>query len=142
MAIISNETNVNSSYRIFLTTISDAGDYISQINVNEPNSLELPATGSVAQRKFLLDTKNPFSIQVTLATGYAIVYVGLYPDQPLTMYAWSAQGGIGTITMRVRTTDPNFHLGTYYYVTMQATQGRASISLQVTQNKEISQLDN
>jgi hypothetical protein len=77
-----------------------------------------------------------------LATGYAIVYVGLYPDAPLTKYAWKSEGGIGTINMRVRTTDPNFHIGTYYYVTMQATQGRATISLTVTQNKEIIQLEN
>lgn len=104
-----------------MNEIADAGDDIPLINVGEPNSLQLPATGSVAQRKFLLDSKNPFSIQVTLATGYTIVYVGLYPDAPLTKYAWKSEGGIGTINMRVRTTDPNFHIGTYYYVTMQAT---------------------
>jgi hypothetical protein len=46
------------------------------------------------------------------------VYVGLYPDTPLTRFAWKSEGGVGTINIRVRTTDPNFRLGTYYYVTM------------------------
>lgn len=118
LTVYSNYTLNSSSYRISLAEIPDNGDDIAMVVVGDPNSLQLPATGSVAQRKFLLESKNPFTIQVTLATGYAIVYVGLYPDAPLTKYAWKAEGGIGTITMRVRTTDPNYHIGTYYYVTM------------------------
>lgn len=69
----------------------------------------------------MLTSKDPFTVSLTIATGYAIVYVGLYPDQPLTKFAWRAEGGIGTTNIRVRTVDPNFHQGTFYYVTIQAT---------------------
>jgi hypothetical protein len=56
-----------------------------------------------------------------VASGYVIAYIGLYPDQPLTMYAWKASATIGTTQINVRTTDPNFQIGAYYYVTIQAT---------------------
>jgi hypothetical protein len=97
--------------------MADSGDSVTLLTVNSPTGFTLPSTGSVSQYKFLLDSKDPFIISLTLATGYAIVYVGLYPNQPLT-YAWSVQGGIGTMSIKVRTTDQNFHLGAYYYVTV------------------------
>ena len=105
-----------------------------------PLGVTLPSTGSVVQAKFLLTTMDPFTISFTVATGYAVVYVGLYPDKPMLKYAWMAQGGVGTTSIKVRTEDPQFQIGTYYYVTMAATLGQTSLSITLSQSRTISYL--
>lgn len=67
--------------------------------------MSLPSTGSVTQRKFLLESMDHFVISFTVATGNVIVYAGLYPEQPLTKYAWRAEGGVGTTSLKVRQID-------------------------------------
>jgi len=59
----------------------------------------------VTQRKFLLESMDHFVISFIVATGKVIVYAGLYPEQPLTKYAWRAEGEIGTTSMKVRQID-------------------------------------
>ncbi len=55
---------------------------------------------------------------MSVQLGYVVVYVGIYPSEPITKYAWRGEGGNGTISVKVRSTDPQFLLATYYYVTL------------------------
>jgi hypothetical protein len=67
------------------------------------------------------------------------LYVGLYPDNAISMSQWTIQGS-GSLTLTILQTDSNFHLGAYYYITCQAVSGRTIFSLQVTQNRKTTPL--
>lgn len=110
-----------SNYDIIMQSQPDAGDSLQILSNNVALPLTLAATGSTVTVKFILDSKDSFNVQCLLATGYVNIYIGLYPDAPLTTPAWTGAGGIGTITVNVNTYDQNFYLGVYYYVTVQAT---------------------
>jgi hypothetical protein len=64
----------------------DVGEEVPIIPVNTNQSLTLPATGAVAQRKFILDSMSSFSISAYVNTGYLVMYVGLYPDNAVARY--------------------------------------------------------
>ena len=67
-------------------------------------------------------------IKAYVNTGFLIMYVGLYPDNAVSKYQWMVQGS-GAVSISVKQTDLNFHLGAYYYITCQASSGRTAFSL-------------
>lgn len=62
------------------------------MTLNTSVALTLPATGTVSQRKFILDCKDPFTIRASVTAGYLIMFVGLYPEAPRTKYQFYAEG--------------------------------------------------
>ena len=79
-------------------------------------------------------------MQFTVAVGSVNIYVGLYPEAPLTKYAYFKEAVFGTVNIRMRTTDPNFKLSAYYYVTIQSLSLRSSVTFTVKQTPELKQL--
>ena len=82
----------NTNYRIAVNTVPDIGLEVPFIPVNTSQSFTLPATGTVTQRKFILFSKDPFQITAQVTLGYLVMYVGLYPDTPLSDSQWTTQG--------------------------------------------------
>ena len=64
-----------------------------------------------------------WSLEAEISAGDVVVYVGMDPDTlNEENYIWSTAGSAGeTATLRVRQTDPSFHLGVTYFVYLQST---------------------
>lgn len=45
-----------------------------------------------------------------------------------------------TCTLNVLTTDPNFHIGAYYYVILQSSSGQLSMNLKLNQYRQADQI--
>lgn len=73
-----------------------------------------------ANRKFMLDSKDNFILEATIASGEVTMYVGLNPDTLPGEYLWSATTDSNIASLSIKTTDMNFHVGTYYYVHLAA----------------------
>ncbi len=82
----------------------DVGNEVNDISVGDYNSFTLPATGTASQRRFILATKDPFTITATVNTGYLVLYVGLYPDSILEDFQWKAEGD-EELSINVKQTD-------------------------------------
>jgi len=120
----------NSQYRIAVNEVPDVGEEVLTVALNTSYPFTLPATGTVSQRKFILDSKDHFEITATVTTGYLIMYVGLYPNSPLNRFQWKAEGSTN-LKVYVKQTDQNFHVGSFYYITMQSGSGRTTFNLQM-----------
>ena len=132
IVVTTNLTNTTSTYRLSVNYVADNGEEVAVISPNTNYSIILASTGTAAQRKFVLDTKDIFSVIGVISTGQLAIYVGLYPDNPTTTYSWYATGTTTSpAKISVKQTDQNFHLGAYYYVTVYAVNARTVLNLSV-----------
>ena len=135
-----NLTNAVTQFSIMVSPVPDGGETVPQILLGQQNQLTLPATGTTLQRKFILDNKSPFTVEVDVSLGNVTVYVGANPGQALTA-PWSATGGAGgSAIITVPTTDINFQLGIMYYVIMTSTNGKVNMVLTLSQQRTCTQL--
>jgi hypothetical protein len=58
-----------SNYRISISNIADGGEEVPFLNVGQSLSIVLPSTGTTIQRRFILDSKEPFSIIGDINSG-------------------------------------------------------------------------
>ncbi len=58
-----------SSYRISISNIADGGEEVPYINVGQSLNIILPSTGATIQRRFILDSKEPFSLVGDINSG-------------------------------------------------------------------------
>lgn len=65
MYFITVTTNVTgtSVYRLTVSNIPDVGEEVPVLAPNTNYTVTLPATGTVQQRKFIMDCKDPFKVQ-------------------------------------------------------------------------------
>jgi hypothetical protein len=77
---------------------------------------------------------------LNVSTGNITAYISLYPDQSNTTALWSTSGK-GLLSLKLKQTDPNFHINTYYYLTLISTQPNTTVSFYLSQNKRINYLD-
>jgi hypothetical protein len=103
VTIKSNVTG-NQKYRIVISNLDTAGDETKQVNIGQTEKITLPSTGASQQRKFLLTSKDFFTINVAVASGKVEAIVGTLTQNNL----WSGTSSIGTISIKVRQTDTNF----------------------------------
>jgi len=68
---------------------------------------------------------------MTVLQGTVNVFLGLYPDAPITRASWSMQSPVGVTSLNIKQTDANFHIGTWYYLTIQAVNAKAQVKFQV-----------
>ena len=90
-------------------------------------------------RKFILDSKDSFIIEATVASGSIDMYIGLDPDTVgPDNYLWKTSTVGNLAYLSVKTTDKNFHVGTYYYIYMKASQENdALINLYLKQERSV-----
>jgi hypothetical protein len=139
--ITTNLTNATTQYRISVNYVPDVGEEVAILNTNQNYTVTLPATGTVTQRKFILDSKDNFFINAIVTTGLANIYVGLYPNNAQSKFSWSASASAGkTAKIAVKQTDSSFYIGAFYYITLQAANGRTSVNLYIQQRKNVIQL--
>lgn len=81
-----------TAYRIAINEVPDVGEEVLMIDTNTSYPFTLPATGTVSQRKFILDCKDHFEVTAQVSMGYLIMYVGLYPNSPSNKFQWKAEG--------------------------------------------------
>lgn len=54
---------------------------------------------------------------------------------------WSGAGSVNNpITLSVKQSDSNFHIGAYYYVIVQSTSGKVDMQLQLQQKRNVKQI--
>lgn len=92
---------------------------LTELKVNNYGQIYIQANFN-AKRKFLLDSKDNFILEATIASGEVTMFVGLNPDTLPVDYLWSATTDSNIASLSIKTTDKNFHAGTYYYVYLAA----------------------
>lgn len=72
------------------------------------------------------------------------MYVGLDPDTVgPDDYLWSATTEGSLATLQIKTTDKNFHSGTYYYIYLAASEENDSLlNLHLTQQRSVDFIPN
>ena len=89
------------------------------------------AAGAAERLKFILNSMDNFSIDTRVVAGTIEILVGTDPvaiSQPGENYFWKASSDGGRVaTIHVKTTDKNFHLGTYYYIYIRGVADEVSI---------------
>lgn len=132
-----------TSYRASWSNIPDGGEELQIITLGTTSQVILPATGAAVQRKFLLDSKEPFSLVALTSSGKINMYVTLSPGASMKQL-WKADSlsstTPGEVRISVKQQDVNFHIGAYYYVILQSTDGRCDIKLTLNQKRSVLQL--
>jgi hypothetical protein len=78
--VSANSTLVpKSSYRISVSNTADGGEEVPYIGVGKSLGITLPSSGATIQRRFILDSKEPFSIVADINSGSIAMYVTLVP---------------------------------------------------------------
>ncbi|TNV87279.1 hypothetical protein FGO68_gene6976 [Halteria grandinella] len=135
----------NITVNITVKEIQDGGQFVDKIIPNKRGSINqmLSLAGSVMQRKFLLESFDPFILNISeKANGYITVYLTSY-----TVYLadqaklWTSQG-TGPQVLVVNSTDTRFQLGVWYYITVVAGATQQNVSINLYQDKQISPLKN
>lgn len=113
---------------------------------DETRGFEMINIGNRRYYKFILASKDSFELEVKVATGKVRVNIYLNPDEIDNDFAvpnWSMTQSVGSGFLPVATDDPNFHLGTYYYVTItQLDNTRASGSVTLSQLNMVQSMAN
>ena len=100
-------------------------------------------TGDKRKYKFIFTSKDSFELEVKAATGEVRVNIGLDPDRVDDEPLWSITQGVGSGLLEVATDDPDFHIGTYYYISIeQISETSTAGSLKVSQIPMIQYLAN
>lgn len=102
------------------------------------------ASGYFDRRKFILDSKENWSLEVLSPIGAVEIYVGLDPKTVGPQnHIWSASSKNGVAQLQVKTSDLNFHLSAYYYVYIESISGiDAIVSITLRQQKNVHYLPN
>lgn len=107
---------------------------------------QLTVRGNFWQRtKFVLDSMDNWVLRAIVATGDLEIYIGLNPDTvDKGGHNWYASTATGRdVRIAVKTTDPSFHIATYYYVYLVSTSNADSqIKLSLDQERSVEYLGN
>lgn len=68
--------------------------------------------------------------------------MGLDPDNVFGNYLAMTSGGTGTHSIAVSSTDPGYHIATWYYLTIKSTLGSSSVTASIMQVKSVDLLPN
>lgn len=86
---------------------------------DKSKSFSLSEEGDKKNFKFIFTSKDSFELEVKAATGQVRVNIGFDPDRIDEEPLWSITQSIGSGFLEVATDDPNFHIGTYYYISIE-----------------------
>jgi len=93
---------------------------------DEQFQIQSTTPGSRRWAKFLLDSKEPFQIELIVASGVVSLEVVRDPTSIANPF-WTLQDvEQGTHYVNITSGDPNFHIGTYYYINVYQTQPGSS----------------
>jgi len=76
--------------------------------------------------KFLLDSRQPFEVELVVAYGVVSLEIVCDPTSIADPIWAISDVTTGTHTLKVEQGDPNFHIGTYYYLNVFQTQPGSS----------------
>jgi len=127
----------------FADIVDSSGAFFDMV----PNTpLQLTVRGNFWQRtKFVLDSMDNWVLRTVVATGDLEVFIGLNPDTvDKGGHIWSASTAAGRdVRIRVKTTDKDFHFGTYYYVYLSSTSSQDSqIQIELIQQRTVEYIGN
>lgn len=146
-----NTTFNNPAATTFTVTASEGIDDGGQY---QPISLSSPAETYIrgrqaAKRKFILDSMDNWSLEGDVSTGDVTIYIGLDPallNDTISRiavsrapYVWKASASAGSSAkIKVRQTDGNFHLATFYYVYIESNSDtNAIVKLTLKQDRTV-----
>lgn len=106
---------VPTRYQFSIAERSDSGGRYELLKVGETTQVNVRA---VWLGKFVLDASDSWELSAVVASGDAEVFIGLNPDTvDKGGHIWSGSTAAGrAIRIAVKTTDSNFHIGTYYFI--------------------------
>lgn len=67
-----------------------------------------------------------------MQSSRADIYIGLNPED-VGDYIWQLNMGIGTQNIKVSTSNPEFYIGAFYYVTVKALGVNVEGNIRITQ---------
>jgi hypothetical protein len=108
----------------------EAEEIVKNRNADNLQEFDLPNGGTSTQFKFILETKDDFQIKIFMEQSKADMYIGLHPEKT-NDYLWFEELGIGTKVISISTSDPNFYIGAYYYLTIQSTEPKVKGRVQI-----------
>jgi hypothetical protein len=105
---------------------------MAELEPSVDKSISISATGAKSYAKFILSSKDSFSIAVKSVSGQVRVNVSTDPDTIDQDPIWSLTQTGGSGAIRVATDDPSFHFATYYFISVeQLSSGTASCQLEL-----------
>ena len=97
-----------------------------ELKISGSNAFALKKKGDQSFAKFILYSKDSFQIAVKSVIGQVRVSISLDPDNIMGNAIWSLTlNGLGGV-INVPADDPNFQLGTFYYIAVEQQSDRAS----------------
>ena len=137
------DTPEEAQYRVRFQRIKDSGSETSELPADISKSFSLSNTGDKRNYKFIFTSKDSFEFEVKAATGEVRANIGLDPDLIDIEPLWTITQSVGTGVLEVATDDFNFHIGTYFYVSVEQTsESSAAGSIKVSQIPMIQYLAN
>lgn len=123
-----------TTYKISVSEGLDDGGQFGLINTK--NTDEVYINGYLdSKKKFILDSMENWSLEASLSQGQVTMYIGLDPqklqllkdEEKVENFLWKSVAVDGVAKINVRETDPNFHLGTYYFVYIKSNSAENAI---------------
>ena len=133
---------VPTRYQFSIAERSDSGGRFELLKVGETTQVNVRA---VWQGKFVLDASDSWVLSAVVASGDAEVFIGLNPDTvDKGGHIWSGSTASGrAIRIAVKTTDSNFHTGTYYFIHIRQTSAASTvIKLALSQERSVGFIGN
>ena len=96
--------------------------------------------GYKVNAKFMLDTMDNFILDVS-GVGVVEAYVGLTSTVGPEEHLWTATSYGGIAQIAVKTTDMNFHIATWYYISLKA-RDEAQMTLSLNQQRSVEFIPN
>ena len=132
-----------TSYALSVARVEDNGDSFVQIGKGAPSQIYV-AAGFFQRRKFLLESMDNWQLVAQVAMGRVDIFVGLNPGTiGPDKYIWKSSSAGGIASLSIKTTDVNFNMGTFYYISIKATSPTdALINLTLKQQRSVEFIPN
>ena len=129
-------------YQLLITREEDfAGNQFREMRLGSTFQ-EYIASKQFIRKKFILDSMDNFVLEATVASGQVQMFVGTDPNtvgeegDPNTY--WNMTSDKGIVQLKVKTTDKNFRMATWYYVKIVSISRRdALININLKQTRKV-----
>ena len=130
-------------YYVWVQRLEDTGSELPEMLPNTVTNFNMLDKGVKSRNKFMLETRDSFELQVEVTSGEVLVNIGIDPDNIDEAPLWSLVQGVGNGSIDVGSADINFHIGTWYYISIEQLSTQSALgNLKLNQLKKVQFLAN
>lgn len=130
-------------YRVFIQRITSEDQDYDWLELGATRQFQIPIPNTYHFSKFIMDSTDPFEVEVKVSSGTALVKISNNPLSLDSNPIWTLEQQTGTGFIKVQMNDPDFHMGTTYYVSVQnIATFNTFVSLRVTQHRVVNKIAN